>query len=29
MEQSARFYVVDTNNLDKFRTHIDEFWQHQ
>jgi len=22
-------YVVDTDNLDKFRTRIDEFWQHQ
>jgi len=21
--------VVDTDNLDKFRTRIDEFWQHQ
>ena len=22
-------YVVDTDNLDKFKTRIDEFWQHQ
>jgi len=21
--------VVDTDNLDKFKTRIDEFWQHQ
>ena len=22
-------YVVDTDNLGQFKTHIDEFWQHQ
>jgi len=22
-------YVVDTDNLDQFKTRVDKFWQHQ
>jgi len=29
MWNSLPDYVVDTDNLDKFKMRIDEFWQHR